>query len=74
MGESHKRKTRRQWLTRICFCVAGICILLLIPEGTTPQNAGAGKKPFTWNQAQVWAGLEQNFVQARHADKTAVSN
>jgi hypothetical protein len=74
MGESHKGKIRWQFLNRICLCLVSVYLLLLIPEFTTPQSSGAGKKPFIWNQAQFWASLEQSFVRARSADKVIVSN
>jgi hypothetical protein len=74
MGESHKRKFHWQCVARICLCLAFAYVLLLIPEGTSPQSEGAGKQPFVWNRAQLWASLERSFVQAREDDKTVVSN
>src|SRR5678815_952135 len=74
MGDTHTRKIRLRCVTRICLCLACTYLLLLIPEGTSPQTVGAGKQPFIWNRAQLWASLEQNFVQARGADKTIVSS
>ena len=68
MGDTHTRKIRLQCVTRICLCMACAYLLLLIPEGPSPQTAGAGKQPFIWNRAQLWASLEQNFVLARGAE------
>jgi len=74
MGDSLNRQFRWRYVTRICLCLACAYLLLLIPEGPSPHSAGAGKQPFIWNRAQLWASLEQNFVLARGADKTMVSN
>src|SRR5512135_2183278 len=74
MGENQKRKIRWQYVARIGFVLALVYALLVIPEGNPSQAVGAGKKPFAWSQAQVWAALEHEFVQARDGDKTVVSN
>jgi Permuted papain-like amidase enzyme, YaeF/YiiX, C92 family len=74
MGESHTRRIRWQGVTRICVCLACGYVLLLIPECSSRQSGGAGRKSFSWSQAQFWASLEHNFVEARGADSTVVSN
>ena len=74
MSGRHTSNFSRQGVTRICLGLACAYVLLLIPEGTPRQGAGAGRTPFRWSQAQFWAHLEHDFVQARSADKTVVSN
>ena len=74
MGKSHKKTIRWQWVTRPGLLLACAYVLLLIPEGSPPPAAGAGKKPFVWSRPQVWASLERDFVQARGADKSTLSN
>ncbi len=74
MGERDKRTNLRQYLTRACFCLACAYVVLLIPEGAPTKHQGAGKTPFAWKQAGVWASLERDFVEARSAGRTAVSN
>jgi len=73
MSGSHTSNFSRQGVTRVCLGLACAYVLLLIPEGTPRQGAGAGRTPFRWSQAQFWAHLEHDFVQARSADKTVVS-
>ena len=74
MGENDAKKNLRRYLTRAGFCLICTYLVLLIPEEAPPQTAGAGKKPFEWHQDQVWANLAQDFVEARSAGQTAVSN
>lgn len=74
MDEKQNRRARWQYLARIGFVLAFVYVLLLLPEDKLPQTTGAGKTPFAWSQAQVWAALEHDFVQARDGDKSVVSN
>jgi hypothetical protein len=74
MGENEAKKYLRRVLTRSGLCLACLYLVLLIPEGTAQNGAGAGKKPFEWNQDEVWTNLQHVFVQARSGDKAVVSN
>lgn len=44
---------------------AALLALLLIPESRAPLPEGAGRDPFVWDQADMWAGLERRFADAR---------
>ena len=46
--------------------------LLLIPEGRPPLPRGAGRKPFLWDQAEMWKRLETRFKAARRMGCEAV--
>ena len=49
-----------------------VCVLLLVPECTSPAAQGAGAEPFLWGQDDLWQGLETEFNRARDQGCDAV--
>lgn len=73
-SEIHRQK---QCCRRMAWVGAGLLalyLLLLLPERPAPRVPAADKNPFTWSQAEVWSGLQQRFIEARHLDPAARSN
>src|SRR6185436_14718280 len=55
----------RRWPSRGLLALAGVYLLLLIPDVPPPTPAGAGKQSFLWRRDAFWSGLENEFQQAR---------
>jgi Permuted papain-like amidase enzyme, YaeF/YiiX, C92 family len=67
MSAQPSRRFRR-WLGRCLLALAGLYLLLLIPETKPPQPKGAGQQPFAWNRDAFWSELETKFREARTLD------
>jgi hypothetical protein len=58
----------------IMACVILAYAALLIPEPRFQAPAGAGKRPFVWNQDQLWRDLENEFIKARQEKPDVVKS
>lgn len=50
------------------FALGLVYLLLLIPENYPEVPQQSDRRPFTWNQDELWSQLEEQFDQARHDD------
>ncbi len=64
------RRRRLGWFAALG-CAAGVLMFVPWPEPAAP--AGAGGRPFVWNQDQRWQALEAAFRDAREAGGASVS-
>jgi hypothetical protein len=58
----------RGWLRRCLLALAGVYLLLMLPETAPPTPAGAGQQAFAWQRDAFWSSLENEFQQARGKD------
>ena len=58
-------RRRLGWLAAAVGCAAGTLMFVPWPEPAAP--AGAGGRPFAWNQDERWQALEVSFRRAREA-------
>ena len=67
---SVKTSGRRRRLGQLLAAFAVVYLLLLIPDREVPAPAGGGKTPFAWNRNAFWSRLEQQFAEARLAERS----
>jgi hypothetical protein len=71
-----KPKTSR-WKRNLAIgagCLALGYLILLFPEGEGKIPRGAGREPFTWQQDQFWAELQQALAEGRTTEPRILSN
>jgi len=66
-------RRQRRWPGRGLLALAGVYLLLLIPDVPPPTPAGAGKQSFLGLRDAFWSGLENEFQQARGKDPALLS-
>ncbi len=67
MSVQQRRRSRR-WPGRCVLALAGLYLLLLIPDAAPPAPKGAGQQAFAWKRDAFWSELESKFREARKWD------
>jgi len=67
---SPSNRRLRRWLGRGALVLAGVYLLLLIPEPSPRLPQFAGPNAFAWNHDAVWSALESKFRDARKLEGT----
>jgi hypothetical protein len=60
---------KKKIIFSISIIIFFLYILLLIPEKEFVPPPAAGTNQFVWNQDELWASLEEQFIQARALEK-----
>jgi len=63
--DSARPRTLHKIISRTLLVLAGVYLLLLIPEPQPPLPKGAGQQPFAWQRDVYWSALEKQFQQTR---------
>jgi len=54
--------------------LAGIYLLLLIPEKSNRVIVKAADKPFAWKQDSIWSALESEFREAQSNNPSSIDS